>query len=142
MNNIFDLEFSSDEENYDPYDDSLLWKRCIYGYKYNPNTRWCCNTCWIQQRINKEEEIKKKKEFIYNNIYEECCKEQKNNINFPLIEYYNILKLIPPKNKEEIKKAYYKLALINHPDKNNNTLLSIKKFQEINDAYERLIIVV
>ena len=35
---------------------------------------------------------------------------------------------------EFIKKKYHRLALINHPDKNGNTL----KFQRINEAYEYL----
>ena len=39
---------------------------------------------------------------------------------------------------EDIKKKYHKLALKNHPDKNGNTSLANKKFQEINEAYEYL----
>lgn len=37
-----------------------------------------------------------------------------------------------------IKKQFRKLALINHPDKNGNSLESTNKFQEINEAYEYL----
>jgi hypothetical protein len=39
---------------------------------------------------------------------------------------------------DQLKKKYYKLALINHPDKNGNTIEAKQKFQEINDAYELL----
>jgi hypothetical protein len=37
--------------------------------------------------------------------------------------------------EEYIKKKYHKLALINHPDKNGNSLEATNKFQEINEAY-------
>lgn len=39
---------------------------------------------------------------------------------------------------EYLKKQYHKLALQNHPDKNNNTKSSKEKFQVINEAYEYL----
>ena len=41
--------------------------------------------------------------------------------------------------EEYIKKKYHKLALINHPDKNGNSLESTNKFQEINEAYDLLL---
>ena len=37
--------------------------------------------------------------------------------------------------EEYIKKKYHRLALINHPDKNGNSLEATNKFQEINEAY-------
>jgi len=40
---------------------------------------------------------------------------------------------------EYIKKKYHKVALKNHPDKNNNSKESIKKFQEIQQAYNYLL---
>ena len=40
--------------------------------------------------------------------------------------------------EEYIKKKYHKLALINHPDKNGNSLKATNKFQEINEAYDFL----
>jgi len=39
---------------------------------------------------------------------------------------------------EYIRKKYHKLALINHPDKNGNSLEAKNKFQKINEAYEYL----
>lgn len=39
---------------------------------------------------------------------------------------------------EYLKKQYRKLALKNHPDKNNNTAESTTKFQQIHEAYEYL----
>ena len=40
--------------------------------------------------------------------------------------------------EEYIKKKYHKLALINHPDKNGNSLEATNKFQQINEAYDFL----
>ena len=42
-------------------------------------------------------------------------------------------------NVEFLKKKYHKLALINHPDKNNNSESSSLKFKEIKTAYDFLI---
>lgn len=38
-----------------------------------------------------------------------------------------------------IKKRFHKLALINHPDKNGNSLEATNKFQQISEAYEYLL---
>ena len=40
--------------------------------------------------------------------------------------------------QDYIKKRFHKLALINHPDKNGNSVESTNKFQQINEAYEYL----
>ena len=40
--------------------------------------------------------------------------------------------------EDYVKKKYHKLALINHPDKNGNSIESTNKFQEINEAYDFL----
>ena len=40
--------------------------------------------------------------------------------------------------QDYIKKQFHKLALINHPDKNGNSVESTNKFQQINEAYEYL----
>jgi len=37
-----------------------------------------------------------------------------------------------------LKKKYHKLALMNHPDKNGNSIEATEKFQKIGDAYELL----
>lgn len=52
--------------------------------------------------------------------------------------YYKKLGLEKNASKEEIKKAYRALSMKHHPDKNNNSEESNKKFQEINEAYEIL----
>lgn len=54
-------------------------------------------------------------------------------------DYYKILKIAKSATAQEIKKAYRKLALKWHPDKNpNNTAEANKVFREISEAYEVL----
>ncbi|XP_028131070.1 dnaJ homolog subfamily B member 6-like [Diabrotica virgifera virgifera] len=54
-------------------------------------------------------------------------------------DYYKILKVSKNASTEEIKKAYKKLALKWHPDKNpDNKEEATKKFREISEAYEVL----
>ena len=52
--------------------------------------------------------------------------------------FYNILEVSENANSEEIKKAYRKLSMINHPDKNRNNPDATAKFQKISEAYETL----
>ncbi|KAJ8927740.1 hypothetical protein NQ314_019743 [Rhamnusium bicolor] len=56
-----------------------------------------------------------------------------------MVDYYKILKVPNGASKAEIKKAYRKLALKWHPDKNpDNMDEANKKFREISEAYEIL----
>jgi DnaJ-class molecular chaperone len=52
--------------------------------------------------------------------------------------YYNILEIPETSSQEEIKKAYRRLSMIYHPDKNKNDVECTKKFQKISEAYEIL----
>jgi len=55
-----------------------------------------------------------------------------------LKDYYTILQVEPSATLPEIKKAYRKLALQHHPDKNQNDPYSSAQFTEIKEAYEVL----
>lgn len=52
--------------------------------------------------------------------------------------FYNILGVKKNANKNEIKKAYRKLAKELHPDKNKDDPGSVTKFQDLSAAYEVL----
>lgn len=53
-------------------------------------------------------------------------------------DYYDVLGVDKGATKDEIKKAYKKLAKKYHPDLNQGDKKSEEKFQEINEAYEVL----
>ncbi|KAK7914239.1 DnaJ domain-containing protein [Apiospora marii] len=52
--------------------------------------------------------------------------------------YYDALGVQPTATDIEIKKAYRKLAIIHHPDKNPNDPTAHEKFQNIGEAYQVL----
>lgn len=56
----------------------------------------------------------------------------------PKRDYYEILGLNKNATTEEIKKAYRKLALKYHPDRNSSDSNAEKNFKEINEAYQVL----
>jgi len=65
-----------------------------------------------------------------NNIYNNMVKDT---------QYYNILNITPSATENEIKKAYRKLAMKWHPDKNkDNQKEAEKMFKEISEAYDVL----
>lgn len=53
-------------------------------------------------------------------------------------DYYQLLGVARNSTPEEIKKAYRKLAMIHHPDKNQGHKKSEEKFKEISEAYDVL----
>jgi molecular chaperone DnaJ len=53
-------------------------------------------------------------------------------------DYYKILEVDKSASQEEIKKAYRKLALKYHPDKNQGNSEAEEKFKEVSDAYSIL----
>jgi len=54
------------------------------------------------------------------------------------MSYYQELELTETATADEIKKAYRRLSMIYHPDKNNGNAEATAKFQRIGEAYETL----
>ncbi|MEX2144006.1 MAG: J domain-containing protein [Anaerolineales bacterium] len=53
-------------------------------------------------------------------------------------DYYKALGVSRKASQDELKKAYRKLALQHHPDRNPNNIEAENKFKEINEAYQVL----
>ena len=53
-------------------------------------------------------------------------------------DYYDVLGIPKGASKDDIKKAYRKLALKYHPDKNKGDKTSEEKFKEASEAYHIL----
>ena len=53
-------------------------------------------------------------------------------------DYYDVLGISRSASADEIKKAYRKLAVQFHPDKNPGNKEAEEKFKEISEAYEVL----
>ncbi len=53
-------------------------------------------------------------------------------------DYYQLLGVSKSATPEEIKKAYRKLAMLHHPDKNQGNKKAEEKFKEFSEAYEVL----
>ena len=53
-------------------------------------------------------------------------------------DYYKILEVSRDATESEIKKAYRKLALKYHPDRNQNDPSAEKRFKEVSEAYSVL----
>ena len=53
-------------------------------------------------------------------------------------DYYEVLGLQKGASEEEIKKAFRKMAMKYHPDKNPGDKEAEEKFKEVNEAYSVL----
>lgn len=57
---------------------------------------------------------------------------------YKLVDYYSILNVDKSASAEDIKKAFRKLSMEHHPDKNGGSKESEDKFKQINEAYSIL----
>src|SRR5918996_1930232 len=53
-------------------------------------------------------------------------------------DYYEVLGVNKDASEDEIKKAYRKLAMMHHPDRNNGSKEAEERFKEITEAYDIL----
>lgn len=93
---------------------------------------------------NWEEAVRDYKSVAEKNPGEKGIQEDVRKAEFELKkaqrkDYYKILGIGKDASDHEIKKAYRKLAIVYHPDKNQNSESSDEKFKEIGEAYETLI---
>src|SRR5258706_9323537 len=54
------------------------------------------------------------------------------------VDFYAVLGVVRDADEADIKKAYRKLAMEHHPDRNNGDKAAEEKFKEITEAYEVL----
>ena len=53
-------------------------------------------------------------------------------------DYYKVLGVEESASQDEIRKAYRKLSLLHHPDKNPGNTEAEEKFKNINEAYQAI----
>ena len=129
------------DEVYDPYDDiqNDRYYKCKRGKI--KRTSMCCKECWIEER-EKRKTYEKRKPILY--TYTDIPLPEYDNCNYTHVntkkeiveddDWLN-LKLIPPKNREEIRKQYKLLCLQYHPDKVGG---DGEDFIKITDSYNNL----
>ena len=84
----------------------------------------------LRKKVAFQGEIQKKTYFCSSKKFEPESSRMKN--------YYYFLSLPENASEEEIKKAYRKLSLKYHPDKNENDDFFAARFREAQEAYEIL----
>lgn len=77
--------------------------------------------------------------FSDGDYYEQCASEAGGEppiqLEFPNKDFYAVLGVKRGSSPEEIKRAYRKLAMKYHPDKNKSSPEATARFQEVNEAH-------
>ncbi len=92
---------------------------------------------------NWEEAVREYKAIAESNPSEPGIQKEVRNAELELKkskrkDYYKILGVEKDATDNDIKKAYRKLAIVHHPDKNPDDEEAAEKFKEIGEAYETL----
>lgn len=78
------------------------------------------------------------REYLKDEMKKDASSESTPKEKIKDMEYYDILGVSHDANAAQIKKAYYKLALELHPDKNPNNPEAEAKFKKVSAAYQTL----
>jgi DnaJ homolog subfamily C member 7 len=92
---------------------------------------------------NWEEAVREYKAIAEANPGDAACAREVRNAELELKkskrkDYYKILGVEKDADETQIKKAYRKLAIIHHPDKNPDDESAAERFKDIGEAYETL----
>ena len=60
------------------------------------------------------------------------------DVTHVLMDLYSVLQVPPSATADDIKKAYRKLSMIHHPDKNKGNPEATAMFQKVSEAYQVL----
>ncbi len=130
------LSSSDEEDNYDPYDETGKYGqygKCMRGINIS-KSGWCCMSCERDRCNQRRAEKQARDNIFYEFSYNYTNYTEPTPIIKKITNDWNILGLIPPKTKKELKKRYRQLILKHHPDKGGDS----EQFVKITNSYNTL----